>query len=693
MDTEVSQVEPETVAAAALPECTSAGMEPLEALNESFGELKETLADIECIGGPEIARKTRKMAVELDHFAPSVTFIGQIKSGKTSLVNAMAGRPGLLPADVNPWTSVVTSLHLNAARGKNGAEASFTFFDADEWDHLVNSGGRIGQLSARVGADKEFEKLQAQITRMRDKTRARLGRNFELMLGQTHDYRHLDQKLVQRYVCLGDDFDTLSAEEKQGYFADITKSADLYLDAPHLPHGLCLRDTPGLNDTFMMREQVTIQSIRDSRICVVVLSAHQALNTVDMGIIRLISNVKHRQVVLFVNRIDELADPVGQVPEIRESLVRTLADNGGPEDPCIVFGSALWANAVLENTVGDLPEASIEALENWGCSGLVVDVDEMEEEEAVWALSGLPALYTALGERIAESAGRKMLTSVRKRAANLVSGLRASCSIISLRANGDQIRKLDNDQVAALLNGIEEQAIANMFTALDDVFDGFARRVDQAHARFITRALDSLIQHLEVNGEDEVWSYSADGLRMLVRTAYHVMRKSFTARMEGEFAQVAERLTHAYGEIFDVTNENFEVEVPGAPEVPAPVSLAQTIVLDVKTSWWKGWWARRKGYASFAANFREMIEAESTPMVESLKIGQINEIRSSAEKAMRDFLTEQRGVLADICEKSQVSLEDLHGLFGVSSQEEREELFDLIYEELDLQMPELGEAA
>ena len=28
-------------------------------------------------------------------------------------VNAMVGVPDLLPADVNPWTSVVTSLHLN----------------------------------------------------------------------------------------------------------------------------------------------------------------------------------------------------------------------------------------------------------------------------------------------------------------------------------------------------------------------------------------------------------------------------------------------------------------------------------------------------------------------------------------------------------------------------------------------------
>ena len=177
---------------------------------------RKTLADIEAIGGEAVARKTRKMALELDAFAPSVTFIGQIKSGKTTLVNAMAGRPGLLPADVNPWTSVVTSIHLNMPRPAGAPVASFQFFDADEWDHLVQHGGRIGELSERTGADKELEKLQAQIAAMREKTKVRLGRKFELLLGQVHDYQHLDDDLVQRYVCLGDDFAEEGSKDTQG---------------------------------------------------------------------------------------------------------------------------------------------------------------------------------------------------------------------------------------------------------------------------------------------------------------------------------------------------------------------------------------------------------------------------------------------------------------------------------------------
>jgi len=669
------------------------GLGPLRDLRGEIEELQETLADIEAVGGTEVARKPRRMVYELDAFAPAVTFIGQIKSGKTTLVNAVAGRPNLLPADVNPWTSVVTSLHLGHPRPEGAPAATFTFFNDNEWDHLVEKGGRIGELSERTGADKEHERLREQIAAMREKTKERLGRKFELLLGQTHTYQTMTEDLIQRYVCLGDDFDTSEAKDRQGQFADITRSAELFLDAPHLPHALTLRDTPGMNDTFMMREQITIRSIRDSKICCVVLSAHQALNAVDMGLIRLISNVKSRQVVIFVNRIDELSCPHEQIPQIRASLIKTLADRDGPTDPCIIFGSALWANAAQLNTVGALPEASIDALEDYGTYADIKGLDQMDECEAVWALSGVPALYSALGERIAENAGEKALIGMRKRAANMVSGLRASSSIVTLRANSDHIQKMSREEIDVVMKRISTDAKERLNLTLDGVFAGFSDRVEQAHGRYISRALDALLRHFENNGDNEVWSYSADGLRLLMRTAYQVMRTRFGKELTSVLKTTAAELTQAYAQIFDVTPENFQVEIPGLPDLPPPVTLAQMIVLDVKTSWWKSWWGQRKGWRAFADGFRDLIEAETTPMVQDLTVAQIDDIRVLAHATLDAFLEEQRSVLTDICDKAQVGIEDLHGLFGVTSQEEREELFDIIFDELDLDDEVIGEAA
>ena len=658
------------------------GLDKLEGYHEQLSELGDTLADIENIGGPEAAKKAQKLVRQLETFEPNITMIGQIKAGKTSLVNAMAGRPGLLPADVNPWTSVITSLHLNTPLPADAPRASFQFFDQNEWNHLVDNGGRIGELSSRAGADKEMERVREQIGQMYEKTRERLGRKFELLLGQRHNYAELDDDLMQRYVCMGDDFDEISVAEQQGRFADITKSADLYLDADFLPMPLCIRDTPGVNDTFMMREAITIKALRDSRICVVVLSAHQALSTMDMGLIRLIANVKSREVIIFVNRVDELSDPSNQIPEIRASIVQTLADNNGPEKAQVLFGSAYWANMALGGDLSEIVDDSANALFNYAESVIGDTATDMNPFEMVWQLSGLPHLYDAIADRIAEGPGAEKLMAIRKSAQNHVGGLRASSSMVSMRLDGGNVDAMDETALKAHLDAIDAKHIQKLNAGLDEVFAKFGRRIDQSNKRFLDRAVETLIQHLETKGENEIWQYSPDGLRILLRTGYQVMKKDFTALCEAAFGDAAADLTDLYGQAFSVDVENFTVTPPDAPGVPAPVSLGQTIALDLQTSWWKGWWQRRKGYRAFASNFYELIEAETAPIVDDLKNRQLAEIRQTALIEMADFLAEQRGILTDIAEKSQVGLDDLEGLFGITAQQEREELFDIIFEEL-----------
>jgi len=368
------------------------GLEKLDEFHDEISDLELTLADVVKLGGADAEKKAVKLIKQLRSFEPSITMIGQIKSGKTSLVNAMVGRPELLPADVNPWTSVVTSLHLNAPLPVDAPTATFQFFSQNEWDHLVENGGRIGELSSRAGADDELRKVREQIAEMREKTKQRLGRKFELLLGQKHNYADINDDLVQRYVCMGDDFEDLDEETQQGRFADITKSADLYLSADAIPMPMCLRDTPGVNDTFMMREQITINALRDSRICVVVLSAHQALSSMDMGLIRLIANVKSREVVIFVNRIDELSNPAEQVPEIRESILATLATHNGPENPQVIFGSAYWANIALSKNLDDIVAESAEAMFNWAEASLNAETAGMETNELVWHLRPATAI-------------------------------------------------------------------------------------------------------------------------------------------------------------------------------------------------------------------------------------------------------------------------------------------------------------
>ncbi len=609
-------------------------------------EVSDLLDGLCTDGDPETARAARRHRERLLEFEPSVTMIGQVKAGKTSLVNAMLGAPGLLPADVNPWTSVVTSLHLTPRPEAASHAARFTFFDEDDWDRLTRKGGRVGELAGRAGADDEAEKVRRQIDEMREKTKRRLGRKFELLLGTSHDYGTYDKELIERYVCLGDDFLEDGAAESQGRFADITKSAELWLPRPKWPMGLCLRDTPGVNDTFMMREQITIGALRDSRLCVVVLSAHQALSTVDMALLRLIANVRSREVVIFVNRIDELPDPEVQIPEIRAAIRESLSAHAGLEDAEILFGSARWATLALSGGLDELGADEAETL----LAHAEFALPEMERElgpvELIWWMSGVPSLYNALWDRIIEGPGQDKLRRVARAAMNLAVGLRAASEADPMRAAARDATQIDVDAVHVALDRIEARALERYDVAFATARDTAAQRLDRAHRSFLERATAALIQHLETYGELAPWTYDPAGLRLLLRSGYQVFSRQVRAAGKAAGESAAADVAALYAEVLRRDPQSFALAGPEAPRLPPPVLLGQTIALDLKSTWWRRWWSRRKGYAAFAPDFHRMIDAETRPILEALIDTHCAPAGEPMRAALIEFFADQRSLIS-----------------------------------------------
>jgi AcrR family transcriptional regulator len=398
----------------------------------------------------------------------------------------------------------------------------------------------------------------------------------------------------------------------------------------------------------------------------------------------LISNVKAKEVIIFVNRIDELADPVNEIPEIRAALKKTLRDKNGPTDPFIIFGSAYLANKALTDDVADMPKASVDSMTDYISMFSPGSMEQMDYRTRAWVLSGVPQLYSAIGDRIAQGPGDRVLARVRRRAANIIESMRSVQNLVSLKANSDKIVKVEVEQVEDMIRAFSQKAHKRLDATLDELFGNFVQRIDQANDRYTARALEALIKHLEANGEDTAWSYSADGLRSLMRTAYQVMSSRFRKQVSLVFDETSQDITHAISQAFDVSHENFKVAPPPMPELPAPVGLAQTIALDLNTSIWKRWWAKRKGYQAYASDFQVLIEAETETMLNDLKGQQIDDVRKIAQETMINFLEEQASLIIDICDRSQVKLEDLHDLFGVTSQDSLEKMFEILLDELNI---------
>ena len=648
IETEFTPDEPTDVQAQ--PQFLTAGLEPLEAFAERVEMIEDALDELEELTGAAASRAVNRLIKELDAFEPSVTFLGQVKSGKTTLVNAMAGWGDLLPADVNPWTSVITSLHLSPGVEKKDVSARFQMMEEDEWDRLVQKGGRLGELAGRAGSDSELSNIRQQVEALRDKSRRRLGRKFELLLGQEHEYGYFDKNLLERYICIGDDFyddDEMPSDmENQGRFADITRSADLYLHSNSKPFRMCLRDTPGVNDTFMMREQVTINAVRASKLCVVVLSAHQALTSVDMALIRMISSLQSRDVIIFVNRIDELSDPAAQIPEIETSIRQVLADHKGPEDAQIVFGSAYWANMVLADDIKGINGTSTGALMKWADAKDDMQLRGCAPEEIIWRISGLPELNQCISERVVTKLGDPMLTKIASAAISIAGGQQAANKV---RVQGDQKQlTMSMHEVRTELTKLADRHRAEISGKTEDIIQSYRARADRAHINFIERATHSLISHLESKGDTKVWSYDPTGLRMLLKSAYSVFavraQRSAKEHYENAVVDIAQLYYNAFGTAVD----GIELNVPEVQEFPAPVTIAQTIALDFNDSWWVSWWRRTRGYKAFAKQFHDLVSAETEDFMDQLKTVQTAQIQQQLVETLDAFFEQNRDIMIEI---------------------------------------------
>lgn len=618
-----------------------AGLEPVAERLRALEVEAEALCTAD---NPALAQKARKLRDTLNDFEPGVTFIGQVKAGKSTLVNAVSGWAGLLPADVNPWTSVVTSIHLASRHRKGFSRSAFRFFSNEEWDNLIHHGGRLGEIASRAGAADEVSKVRAQLDTLREKSRLRLGRRFEMLLGQTHAYDTLSPELVKRYVSLGDNFwEEAGGRRADGQFADVTRSADLWFPGPGLPMGLCIQDTPGVNDTFMIREQITLRGLRGSKLCVMVLSAQQALSSVDLGLIRLISFIKSRDVVIFVNRIDELEDPSRDVPKIRESILSTLAEFDGPKDAEIVFGSAFWAENAVAGTLDQIGIESSQSLLNWAESQVDGKLAQASVEDLIWYLSGVPALGRAISDRVAQGAAALQAKKAETALSNLKAGAalqpagqtRPSGARLSVPVSADYAACLDDIELAAT------QALSQRLAAATEVFDVRARK---CYSTFLDRATMELVKHLERHGEQEVWSYDPSGLRMLLRTAYKVFSSSAAKAAEEEFAHAADQISTLIQR--GSGHAAIDVLPPPVPPAEAPVTLAQTVALDLKGSWWTRFWRKRRGYEAFAEDFAKLIEEETANMPLSLRTDCVDVYARTISTSLAEFFSDQRDVFA-----------------------------------------------
>lgn len=310
--------------------------------------LRSTLADLDRTVGRDARAGFRALRERLDLWSARIAVIGQVKAGKSTFLNSFLGQPDLLPSDVNPWTSVITNLRINVT-GDPATGAQFEFFDESDWQEIIDGSSRVRKLAEQLLPGFDTETLRLQSEQMRARAQHRLGKHYHALLGTTHDYDFLSPDLLKRYVCAGPGADTGLERESLGRYAAITKVANVYMRLPEFQVPALLTDTPGVNDPFLVRDEFTCRSLDKSDVFIVVLSAHQALTDVDVALIRILAQQDQKDVLIFVNRIDELDDYAALVPHVIQDVSRRL-NHALPEvEFTILAGSAFMADLAMRS--------------------------------------------------------------------------------------------------------------------------------------------------------------------------------------------------------------------------------------------------------------------------------------------------------------------------------------------------------
>ncbi len=611
-----------------------------------------------------------------------VSVIGQVKAGKTSLLNGFMGKPEFLPSDVNPWTAVVTNMYFGNPDGPEDG-GRFTFFDDTQWKKFASREGRLAELAGSIpGSSYDLSDISAEVEEMRKRAEMRLGEQFQQLLGKSHRFSSINTDILARYICAGDDPEQLVKNPVMGRFADITREASIYFGKERFGYPLRLIDTPGLNDPLLIREEITLQCLEHSDIFVLVLSAHQAFSSADMYLLRVLNALRLDRLVVFVNRCDELTNPIDDIPEIA-SHIKTMLSRENPNTTIpVIFGSALWAEYAMGQAVTVDP-AKFDMFLSGRDAALASAkaVFDTEEKVKAWVASGLPALDDAIAGLMDAGIGESWLQSARVDLGNVsrivegdakrrISALRRQLALMQDQEPPaeDDATETDTRSFAEAEEQIQKMLIrfkvaleATSSTVFGDVQNGLRAVVDN----FIKDETKKFrAAYAKLKRGKSTSTYSIDpiplraGMNRYFRMEFPIVQTKILAKLEEEAETLATALVElGFEEASDIQVNT--VQLSG--DTPNTTALSKVVSFDMPSKFWKGWFGKFKSEDEVEKALGKMIRSQFLPIENELLEDATDKLTTASQAAIKSFHELQSAILSTRRGQAQHGAEEVQG--------------------------------
>ncbi len=606
-----------------------------------------------------------------------IAVVGQIKSGKSTFINAFIRHPRLLPTAVTPWTTAVTNLHFSQSPPADGA-IRFSFMSANEWGEIANGGGRFRELTERLIPGFEPRILQSETRALVERAKKKLGADFEQLIGRGHLFRSLHPGLLEQYLCSGD----YANSENIGRYADITRTADIYLPGGPFEFPTTVIDTPGINDPSLVRDEITRRSLSAADAYIIVLTARQPLSEQDVALLRFMRGLNKDRVIVLVNRIDELTDVANELPQVLGFVRERLAQEFPGAKIPVVHGSAWWAIQALAFE----PQAIVKTLQRPSAahlfrSGLLEASDadprsladpatQARVSHALHAMSGMPALYDAFEDIAGLTNPAFSLSLIARGFADMSRACEqaAAAELNLLLADRARRQKTptsgttarDNLSIHAHERDLLQSVSANIDASAKAIGEIFSRVIMEEQSRLRASLLQLVNSHAERERKILVNSLSRGATTVTWTHEGFDLRRALAENFRTGFAEASERLLTFHARLIPELFKLLQTVVP-APDFPIPQSkslsipipasmpLSRMLVIDLDRSRWQAFWNRAASSEQAGAKIEALIKAEFSAVAD--------ELAASAGRTFQDFAATTIGWALGACRNIQQALQ------------------------------------
>jgi hypothetical protein len=590
------------------------------------GVLDSGLLPVGDVGPKEVQERVR--ALEEHRFYVAVC--GQMKSGKSMLLNALVFGRLVLPTDDTVMTAKNTLLCYRETPG-----LQIRFYNSEEWNDLT------GHFQQDKQAWKDFKSEIDQA--------ARLGvYKDECVRTEAHVAEVSSIESLREYV---------TPVNKGGRFTPFVKEVIVFYPHPWLK-SVTVADTPGVNDPLKFREDVTKKWISRANAVIYVTYAGRALDEIDVKFLdEYLLHVASNRRIIAVNKTD-CVDNMAAV----ESYVRSLRERGDQRTKTI-FGDP--HSVVYVCALGALIASAIE--QKAALSEDVLLYREMLESQGFLnpANHRMDALRALVESRLLNVSGEDLILDHGRFLPSLFERAKRSIrrDLEKLRTHKEDLGR-DKEDLDK-----ERQGIERAISAVHERMTAFERDLE--------RKLDSVFRDLREKiqqSREKAASAIGAGLRsmemidVIKREGPWLIKRKLEAEQRSLFKALEQTREEVEGYIRDRVNR-LELELQGETgflsiEAAIGVSLFEIVdrirvrgselrteveeAIEEATNWWQRFWETKGGLINARG---EVLHLANELLEERLDEGIVkrivDEIRKSAGNARKELQTSVNEMLEE----------------------------------------------